>query len=230
MKNLAIATLASVLLAGCQSLFGSAAKLEVRPAGAPLEASAAIALEEGRQHLERREVASAIVALRAAMLDPATAATAHNGLGVAYALLDRGDLAERYFRRAIELDSADPRFAANLARFYASREAALAKANAALPPVIATSIEPTETPQSLAAAPAPRLLVAGPSVVRIELPTPASSMTRISRREVVIRTASAAAPIAVADARRRNPRFSAAPAGAEATYPIRIALPPTARR
>ena len=226
MKQVAFVTLASALLAGCQSLFGPAAKLEVRPAGVQTEASAAIALEAGRQHLERGEVASAIVALRLATIDPSTRALAHNGLGVAYALLGRGDLAERYFRRAIELDPADSRFAANLAKFYVSHEAALAKADAAAQLAAAT---PPETVPIAAEPPVQRVLAAGPSVVRIEMPTPSSAMTRVSRLEVIIRTAPTAAPVAMADARRRSPRFSAAQVQPVATYPIRIKLPAAAK-
>lgn len=227
MNKLMIVLLASTLLGGCQSLFGKSAKLEVRPAGATIAVSAAISLEEGRQHLLRGEPASAIVALRLATVDPATAAPAHNGLGVAYAMLGRGDLAERYFQRAVEQGPDDPRFAANLSKFYASREAMFAKAEAAKAVAVVAIAEPAE------AAPAAivrRTLQAGPSVVRIDLPTPAEAMTRVSGREVVIRTHTPQPPAAMADARRRNPRFSAVAAARPASsYPVRIELP-AARR
>ena len=225
MNKLLIVALAPTLLAGCQSLFGQQAKLEVRPAGAPVDAaSAAIALEEGRQHLLRGAPASAIVALRSATLDPGTAAPAHNGLGVAYAMLGRGDLAERYFQRAVEQDPADPRFAANLARFYASREAMLARAEAARAAAVVAVAEPVEAP------PVQRMVQAGPSVVRIDLPTPAEAMTRVSRQEVVIRTRAPQPAVATADVRRRNPRYSAAPTKPARTYPVRIELSAAAKR
>ena len=224
MNKLLMAALAPMLLAGCHSLFGQQAKLEVRPAGAPVNgASAAIALEEGRQHLLSGEPASAIVALRLATLDPGTAAPAHNGLGVAYAMLGRGDLSERYFQRAVEQDPADPRFPANLARFYASREA-MAKAGSAQAPAVVAIAEAVEPP------PVQRMVQAGPSVVRIELPTSAEAMTRVSRQEVVIRTRAPEPAVAVADARRRNPRFSALPAKRTASYPVRIELSAAATR
>jgi tetratricopeptide (TPR) repeat protein len=227
MNKIIVAALASTLLAGCQSLFGTSAKLDVRPgtnAGQP--ASAAIALEEGRQHLTDGNLGSAIAALRNATLDPATAPSAHNALGVAYAMLGRGDLAERYFRQAVEEDPGDARFAANLSRFYASREAMLAKREAVVPPIAVALVAPE------AAAPAPvRTMQAGPSTVRIELPTPANSVTRVSRQEVVIRTQASQPPAAMADVRRRNPRFSAArPANAASAYPVRIDLAVAAKR
>src|SRR3546814_9961813 len=49
-----------------------------------------------------------------------SAAEAYNGLGVAYAKLGRADLAERYFKMALSMDGTNPRFAANLDRFYNS--------------------------------------------------------------------------------------------------------------
>ena len=224
MKKLMIVLLASTLLGGCQSLLGKSAKLEVRPAGAASEASAAIALEEGRQHLVRGEVGLAVVSLRNATLDPETAPQAHNALGVAYAMLGRGDLTERYFRRAVELDPSDARFAANLARYYESREAMLAKADGAKAPVVVAIAEPVEAP------PTQQMMQAGPSVVRINLPTPTEAMTRVSRQEVVIRTRAPETPTALAETRRRNPRFSAAPIKSDSTYPVRIELSGAARR
>ena len=225
MNKVMVVLLASTLLGGCQSLLGKSAKLEVRPAGAASEASAAIALEEGRQHLVRGEVGLAVVSLRNATLDPETAPQAHNALGVAYAMLGRGDLAERYFRRAVELDPSDARFAANLARYYESREAMLAKADRAKAPVVVAIAEPVEAPP-----PVQQMMQAGPSVVRINLPTPAEAMTRVSRQEVVIRTRAPERPTALAETRRRNPRYSAAPIKSDSTYPVRIELSGAARR
>src|SRR3546814_13341744 len=64
--------------------------------------------------------ANAIQQFRLAALDPGSAAEAFNGLGVAYAKLGRADLAERYFKMALSMDGTNPRFAANLDRFYNS--------------------------------------------------------------------------------------------------------------
>src|SRR5687768_14173450 len=95
---------AACMLAGCQTIFGSD-----RGMGAAAEQDfeqqaareAAEQLKLGRAHLDRRKYGAAIAAFRSARLDPAHAATAQNGLAVAYAQLGRPDLAERYFRLAM---------------------------------------------------------------------------------------------------------------------------------
>ncbi|QGN54461.1 tetratricopeptide repeat protein [Novosphingobium sp. Gsoil 351] len=232
MKKLFAGTTAVLLLSGCQSIFGHHAKLEVRPIGAEIQpAQSSIALEEGRQFLRDGQVASAIASFRAAALDITTAPQAHNGLAVAYAMLDRGDLAERYFQAAIAEDPGDPRFAANLARFYRTREAAMAK-SAAVPAVEpASATEPDAVAAADEAAPLERQFRAGPSVVRITLPTPSAALTRVSRQEVAIRTSPAEPPAVSRDPRRRNPQFGqiAAPRARQA-YPVRLDLAALAKR
>lgn len=230
MKKLVAGAMAAMLLGGCQSIFGHhAARLDVHPVGeVQTTAEAAIALEEGRQYLAGGEVASAIVAFRTASLDPATAASAHNGLAVAYALLGRGDLAERFFQRAIEEDPFDPRFAANLDRFYRSRDAKMAKVEN-FPAVASTEVAMSAT--MIAEAPLERVFRAGPSLVRVSSPTQREALTRVSLREVVIHTLPQDAVPATADPRRRNPRFVATkPARSGQTYPLRIDLAKLAKR
>lgn len=227
-RILAVALL--TLLTGCQSIFGHhAARLDVRPVGeAQNSATAAIALEKGRQSLTQGEVASAIVAFRTASLDPATAAPAHNGLAVAYALLGRGDLAERYFEQAIAEDSSDQRFAANLARFYRSRDAEVAKIESV--PVVA-SAEKAISAATIAEAPVERVFRAGPSLVRVSSPTPKAALTRVSPQELVIHSAPQSPVLASTDTRRRNPRFSAAKrVPMPEAYPVRIVLAKLAKR
>lgn len=109
----------AALLAGCQSPLlqswgfgkGKAQDTSDTPAIAGV-----LALEEGRAQLRAGRVSAAVASFRIARLDPATAAEAHNGLGVAYAKIGRPDLADRYFRAAIAIDPSDTRFAANLLR------------------------------------------------------------------------------------------------------------------
>ncbi|HYD06281.1 MAG TPA: hypothetical protein VEC60_11180 [Reyranella sp.] len=101
----------------------------------------------------------------------------------------------------------------------------LAKAEAAKATVVVALTEPVEP-----AEPVQRLMQAGPSVVRVELPTPSRSVTRVSRQEVVIRTAPPAPATATADVRRRNPRFSAARPVKPTAYPVRIELSAAAQR
>lgn len=232
MKRILAAALLATMLAGCQSIFGHhSARLDVRPVGeAQTAAAAAIALEEGRQHLIRGEVASAIVALRTASSDPATAAPAHNGLAVAYAMLGRGDLAERYFQQAIAEDPADPRFAANLARFYQSRDAAMAKAVVVPAPVVIATVEEAALATPVVEAPVEREFRAGPSLVRVSNPTPQAALTRVSRQEVVIHSAPQSPVLASTDPRRRNLRFGEARPLARTAYPIHIELAKVARR
>ncbi|MDP3676134.1 MAG: hypothetical protein Q8R44_13750 [Novosphingobium sp.] len=228
MNKVIVTLLASTLLAGCQSIFGSHAKLEVRPVGAEqTAATAAVALEEGRQYLTRGEIASAIAAFRIAAHDPASAAPAHNGLAVAYALMGRGDLAERYFQQAIAADPEDPRFAANLARFYRSREAELAKARAVQAPIVVAQTDDAAVSLSEAPPVSERAMRAGPSTVVITAAAASTgAVTRVSRQEIAIRTLPDAPVQAAGDPRRRNPRFVQARPG----YPLRIALPNGARR
>lgn len=77
------------------------------------------ALDEGRAQLRDSNLSAAAALLRVAQQDPALRAEASNALGVTYARLGRDDLAERYFRAAIDIAPSDQRFAANLLRLQA---------------------------------------------------------------------------------------------------------------
>lgn len=77
-------------------------------------------LEQGKSYLRLKQYGLAIEMLRGAARDPALTAEAYNGLGVAYDGIGRGDLAERYFERAIAAAPGDERFQANLGRYYAA--------------------------------------------------------------------------------------------------------------
>lgn len=120
--RLTTCAIAALTLTGCQS-FVSALGFGPKP-GASSEQRAEVfgsdELERGRLALEQGNVATAIQLFRLAALNEKTAADAFNGLGVSYARLGRADLAERYFKAALELDSSNPKYAANLARFYQS--------------------------------------------------------------------------------------------------------------
>lgn len=211
MKKVIATALLATVLGGCQSIFGhQSAQLEVRPLGAEQStAAAAIALEAGRQQLNNGDVASAIASFRTASLDPATAAPAHNGLGISYALLGRGDIAERHFLQAIAAAPDEERYSANLAKFYRSREAAMAKVQVAPAPQRDLSS---------------RMVQAGPSQVMVSSPSPLAGFTRVSRQEVAIRTEPSKPVNATSDPRRRNPRFAAKTAG----YPVHVDFVPPA--
>lgn len=205
-------------LGGCQAIFGKRAELEITPIGiAQSPAVGLVALEEGKQLLRAGQVGSAIAPLQIAAADPATLAEAHNALGVAYAALGRGDMAERFFQQAAAEAPEDARFAANLARYYRSREAALARAAApAITP--ATELAVVQDPEF------ERVVQAGPGVVRVSMGNPARAMSRVSAREVAITTA-APAPAGAIAVGRRNPHFTAVAASSPGQrYPIRIEL------
>lgn len=118
-KSLAIVVSAG-LLSGCQSspflsgIFGSSKPATAQRA-AP-EVPGALMLEDGRAQLASGNISAAVAHFRMARMDPATAADANNGLGVAYARLGRPDLAEQYFTMALEMRPEDMRFSANLLR------------------------------------------------------------------------------------------------------------------
>jgi|GEM_PF-939749 len=121
-----IATCAAVAmsLSGCQGIwntlgFGSP-KGEIRRADASQPLFGSEELEQGRMALKGGHLARAIQQFRLAAMDQKSAPESFNGLGVAYAKLGRADLAERYFKMALSLDSSNQKFAANLDRFYNS--------------------------------------------------------------------------------------------------------------
>ncbi|HEU4652174.1 MAG TPA: hypothetical protein VFS49_12245 [Croceibacterium sp.] len=115
---------ASLGLGGCQALFGphafASAPRAAEPAAADLAGYFDARIEAGRVHLARGRPTLAVTAFRQASYDPAHAALAYNGMGVAYAELGRADLARRYFALAVASDPADARFARNLARLDAA--------------------------------------------------------------------------------------------------------------
>lgn len=219
MRKLAAGLLILASLGGCNSIFGQRASLDIQPVGSRNPGAGVIALEEGREYLRSGNPGMAIISLQIAAGDPATIADAHNALGVAYAMIGRGDLAERYFQQAIAENPEEPKFAANLARYYRSREAMMARVEA---PVVS----PVEQSTRLAVQePAERTMQAGPGIVHVSTTVGNVAISRVSAREVAI-TTSGVLPSAATDGRRRNPAFAVvakAPAKAP-SYPVRIEL------
>jgi tetratricopeptide (TPR) repeat protein len=122
MLRAAACTVALISLSGCESFVSA---LGFGPKDAPKRAEAAMPfgsteLERGRIALKAGYPGNAIQQFRMAALNPDTAGDAYNGLGVAYAKLGRAELAERYFKMALSVDGNNPRYAANLSRFYNS--------------------------------------------------------------------------------------------------------------
>lgn len=124
MIRIATCVTVAMSLSGCQGVWNALGfggpKDEIRRADASQPLFGAEELEQGRLALKAGYNARAIQQFRLAAMDEKSAPEAFNGLGVAYARLGRADLAERYFKMAVSLDSSNPKFAANLDHFYNS--------------------------------------------------------------------------------------------------------------
>lgn len=193
------------------------------PEAAPPEAMAKAesATAVGRRQLTEGQTGLAIESFQRALSGGEPIAPAVNGLGVAYARLDRFDLAQRYFQQAIASDPANPKYADNLARLMQSptlrmrRDSDFAQAVPSAPASLQTALAVRDT----AAQPA----LAAPAVGKLQ---------RVSRGEVRIATAPPqAAPAAMAHAKvdsRFRPlvRFSIAePMARRPQSSVRVVLP-----
>ncbi|WP_271439467.1 tetratricopeptide repeat protein [Pontixanthobacter luteolus] len=232
-------------LSGCQSFlsslnFGERGQAQARQSGIFGE----IELAEGRKALSAGNVTTAIDQFRLAAINDATRGDALNGLGVAYAKLGRGDLAERYFMQALEWQPSNPRYLANLEKFYtsspgksllerrASKEAAVKVAKAAQLPVRAL-------PNRRAREVFIRTGTAGPSQALAASSAP--HLVRSNRNEIFIASQSGSAANRAPQAMKITSRNSApksdseGPAGlpkiavksekADQQYPIRVNIP-----
>lgn len=119
----AFAMVSVFALGGCQ-FFGNMHVAHNAQSGQPAEAIAsalpAASLQAGREHLRGNRTGLAIEAFNRALASGEDPALAYNGLGVAYARLDRPELAYRFFNKAIMSDPANPIFAHNLANLVNS--------------------------------------------------------------------------------------------------------------
>jgi tetratricopeptide (TPR) repeat protein len=129
-RTLVLIALATPLCA-CNSFLGiNFARHAPRAAPTAASVSALIAKAESMTSVGRRQLADgqtglAIESFQRAMASGEPIASAVNGLGVAYARLDRFDLAQRYFEQAIASDPANNRYADNLARLMRSSTIAM---------------------------------------------------------------------------------------------------------
>lgn len=182
--------LAVVATSGCQSplLKGwGFSKQQSQPTGFSREAAdTELALEEGRAYLRSGQLAAAVASFRIARTDPTTAAEASNGLGVAYAKIGRMDLADRYFRTAMELKPSEDRFAANLLRLQ--RDVMLARRSV------------PELPAELAVADRAR-----EQAVSAERAVPRQIAARVRQPEILIVTGKAQAPAPTMEVASRKP-------------------------
>jgi tetratricopeptide (TPR) repeat protein len=114
----------SMLIGGCQLLQSKTARLEAGiriPNQTEPRQFASQQFEQGRAEIASGNYVSAIAAFRNSALEPEFAAASYNGLAIAYAGIGRHDLADQYFRQAIEADPESDRYRNNLARLEKSR-------------------------------------------------------------------------------------------------------------
>lgn len=125
--NTALAlALVSLALPAC-SLFGSGRMADRTGSEQQMQLTAKVMAERpaaftdmGRRALNEGSAGMAVEAFTRAVTGGESPAPAFNGLGVAYARMGRFDLAQRYFERAAQIDPADTRYQANLARLMRS--------------------------------------------------------------------------------------------------------------
>ncbi|GMN01854.1 hypothetical protein [Erythrobacter sp. MTPC3] len=201
--------LAAVSLSSCQSLWSDLGFGPKKSNDEAAMASDTLRIDRGRQALRMQSPGTAIHHFERAALDAEHAPEAFNGMGVAYAMLGREDLAERFFNAALMLRPQDERYTRNLARLYNSDIGNSRRARAKVQ---------TDTLQALADAKAAAigdgLLPAAVKdtgrrgAITIGQPRRAS-VRRTSSGEILIRSAqstqSAASSIEVASRRKAEP-------------------------
>lgn len=211
-------------LGACNSFLGINFARHAPPAAPEVEQAltgvkAESATSVGRRQLAEGQTGLAIESFQRAMASGEPIAPAVNGLGVAYARLDRFDLAQRYFQQAIASDPANSQYSDNLTRLMRSPVLTMRRdgdiANAAL----------------RAAALSEASSAGGPTAARATKSIPVvGKLQRISRGEVRIATAPPqAAPV---DHAKMDSRFKplvrvsiAEPTALQPRSSVRVVLP-----
>lgn len=123
MHQLFILTAGAISLSGCAGMFGGKQARAVSDSAVDIadiyHDYAVEQLELGRKQLRGGAYAASLDALRKASRDPKTAPAAYNAMGVAYAKLNRDDVALRFFRIALLIDPENTDIASNLVRLKA---------------------------------------------------------------------------------------------------------------
>lgn len=208
--------MAATALAGCQS-FNDFFAFKQKRVEQPVSTASVFGseeLEQGRMALKAGYPARAIEQFRLAALNEEVAPDAFNGMAVAYARLGRADLAERYFKTAMTLDSSNVRFAANLANFYDSplgqSQRALAMREAEAAEMLAAT-EKAAISEGLLEAPAPVTRI---GAITLENAKPLE-VTRGLNRELKLATSTSVAEsggnLAAVSSRKSAPAKTATP-------------------
>lgn len=176
-------------------------------------------MEAGRLHLKQGNPTKAIEAFRQASYNPATAAEAFNGMGVAYASMGRSDVARDLFTRAIEQDPADQRYWRNLAR--ADEQIMLARKLPAAQSEVALAASAAPAPAQASAPTAPE------PARRVQ----AATLRTVRARETFIKTAANGTATGsgvsiVTTAPTQTAAITIEGRRASGRYPIRVALTP----
>ncbi len=159
LHKIGVVAVTGILLSGCSLFRGhesAALNANIHAQQATAEAIAEIELEVGRKNLAEGNLATAARYLASARSSPLTRADATNALGVVYVRLGRLDVAQRYFREALEVEPANARFATNLARVegdvsFARARALDADIQSATTEVAQLELPPITAPQQVAA-------------------------------------------------------------------------------
>lgn len=213
----------ALVSAGCSSLdFGPRPKTAQN---IELDQYFASRLAAARQYLNQGQITKAIEAFRQASYNEATAPEALNGMGVAYSMLGRDDVARDLFARAIDRNPADERFWRNLARV--DEKIMLAAKRAPAPADVVPAPVAVPAASRLAAMEAPLQPAVAP-------PVQARTLRKAKVTEVFIstkgddRVAAAGIPATgTVDAGKKSVPVRVVSRPSSSRYPIRIRLAPS---
>ena len=187
----AVVGLSGMLLAGC-SIFGgnqlARSDAQGREQMASAQAVAEIYLDVGRTNLRNGNLATATRYLQGALSHPSTRAEATNAMGVVYIRLGRLDVAQRYFKQAVDLEPGNASYHTNLARI--ERDVSFAQLRAPTPvreAAVAVAAASVPTPRAAPVSVSPRRDASGVINIRTmgETSTAAPNMMVVERRPVV---------------------------------------------
>lgn len=154
--------------------------------------SAAAAVSEGRVHLGAGRTGLAIEHFQRALAAGGEMGPAANGMGIAYARLGQFEQAHRFFAEALAVDPQNEKYQANMARLMRSSLLAKRHETDFVAQVAARTL--TGAHDLLSGSPEPKMVAtadrATETTARLAtVPGARTGMTRVSRGEVMIRTA-----------------------------------------
>lgn len=205
MRKIACAAALLLPLAGCGSfpgarLFAHHEHKSTRPVMlADKQVVGTPSTDAGRAALDSGMPGEAIEKFQKALASGEPLAPALNGLAVAYARIERFDLAERFFREAISVDPVESRYQTNLAVLINSPALAQRRAEILAAPAAAPAVESAAASAPVAASPGGGLQRVSRYEVRIvtgtaSFPAPIVAKQLATARPAIVRAAAAARP------------------------------------